>query len=278
MIVDMQVHLWEAETPERPHLKVRAFRTEPYTAEEMLPRMEAADVDRVVIVPPMLMGYDNRYALECAMKWPDKFHVMGRFDPVAPDFKEKLAGWLQQPGMLGIRLPFHANERARWPHERAAEPFFAEAERLKIPVALFASDSLSYVEPVARNYPGLTIIVDHLGLPLIEPGEENKHRELDKLVELAKYPNVSTKVSAIALHSKEKYPYGDMHPIVKAAYEAFGPDRLMWGSDWTQTLTFDIGTYNQDVDWLRLGCDFIPEADRAKILGENAGRIVNWPA
>lgn len=278
MIVDMQVHLWEAETPDRPQLKVRAFRTEPYEAEKMLPLMDSAGVDRVVIVPPMLMGYDNRYALECAAKWPDRFGVMGRFDPIAPDFKEKLAGWLDQPGMLGIRLPFHANERARWGNDRAAEPFFAEAERLGIPVALFASDSLSHVDPVAKQYPGLTIILDHLGLPLIEPGEVNKHRELDKLVALAQFPNVNAKISAIALHANEKYPYADMHPIVEAAYKAYGRDRLMWGSDWTQTLTFNIGTYNQDVDWFRLGCTFIPEDDRRAILGENACRILKWPA
>lgn len=274
MIVDMQVHLWDVERPLPATSRGVPFRSEPYLAEDLLPLMDAAGVDRVIIVPPALADYDNSYALACAARWPDRFAVMGRIDPIAPGVLDLLETWLDQPGMVGMRLPFHTDAHKRWSSLDALDGFFAVAERQRIPTTLFASEALEKVAPVAARFPGLPIIVDHLGWPREGQGE---HRQIDLLLGLAEYPNLSVKVSAIALKSAERYPFTDMWPVIRAAYEKFGADRLLWGSDWTQTMTFEKGTYQEDVDWLRVAADFIPEGDRRKILGENACRILRWP-
>ena len=70
--------------------------------------MDAHGVDRAVLVPPLVSGFNNTtanaYALEGAAAHPDRLAVMGRFDPRTPDARERLAHWREQPGMLGVRF------------------------------------------------------------------------------------------------------------------------------------------------------------------------------
>src|SRR5882672_8277348 len=107
MIVDSQVHLWGADTPERPWpARARAHR-EPLGADEMLGHMDAGGVDRAVIVPPSWEGDRNDLAIAAAKAHPDRFAVMGRLDPEAPAAREQIPRWREQPGMLGLRFAFH---------------------------------------------------------------------------------------------------------------------------------------------------------------------------
>ena len=100
-IVDAQVHVWGANTPERPW----PARAEPHRAplgkEELLAEMDKAGVDGVVIVPPSWEGDRNDLAIDAAKSHPDRFCIMGRFDPDAPAARDALVGWKKQKGMLG---------------------------------------------------------------------------------------------------------------------------------------------------------------------------------
>src|SRR4051812_17899234 len=124
MIIDSQVHLWEAHKPDRPWPAefigkpmfvaapgARPHREEPLGAEEMLAVMDATGVDRAVIVPPSPVGDENLTAIEAVAKFPKRFAIMGRFNPEAAGARARLETWLQQPGMLGIRMTFH---RPQW--------------------------------------------------------------------------------------------------------------------------------------------------------------------
>src|SRR6202142_2139190 len=79
MIVDAQVHLWKAETEDWkwvPGMKPQM--PEPFTVEKLLPLMDQAGVDRVVVVPPSWPGDRNDYALDAARRYPDRLAGMGR--------------------------------------------------------------------------------------------------------------------------------------------------------------------------------------------------------
>src|SRR6266496_1279582 len=79
LIVDAQVHLWKAESPDWPWVPGRQPQLpEPFTIEKLVPMMDEAGVDRVVVVPPSWPGDRNDYALEAAKRFPDRFAVMGR--------------------------------------------------------------------------------------------------------------------------------------------------------------------------------------------------------
>ena len=108
-IIDAQVHIWPPETPARLYVTEDAskpHRPIPLTREQLLEEMAAAKVDRAILVPPSWEGYRNDYALEAARLHPDRFAVMGKVPLNDPASKNKLATWLDQPGMLGFRISF----------------------------------------------------------------------------------------------------------------------------------------------------------------------------
>src|SRR5262245_456481 len=109
LLTDAQIHLWEAESPDRPWRKLERppHRSGGFYAEEMLEEMDRAGVDRAVIVPPTWAGEDNGWALQMAARYPQRFAVIGRLDATAKDARDQVRGWLTQKGMLGVRMSFH---------------------------------------------------------------------------------------------------------------------------------------------------------------------------
>ena len=113
MIVDSQVHLWKAQTPDWPWVPGRVAQLpEPFTIESLVPMMDEAGVDRAVIVPPSWPGDRNDYALEAVRRHPARFAVMGRIPLEKPQSAALLPKWKEQPGMLGIRLTLHRAQAA----------------------------------------------------------------------------------------------------------------------------------------------------------------------
>src|SRR5437868_3281568 len=106
-ITDAQVHLWKANSPDLPWVPGAVPQmAEPFTIEKAVPLMDAAGVDRVVIVTPALLGDRNDYSLEAARRYPTRFAVMGRIDQRNPQAAALLPRWREQPGMLGVRVSF----------------------------------------------------------------------------------------------------------------------------------------------------------------------------
>src|SRR6516165_2383686 len=123
MIVDSQVHLWKPESPERlwpPGGAERVHLPFALTYDRLLPMMDEAGVDRVVIVPPSWEGDRNDYALEAAAKYPSRFAVMGRIGLDEPEARNLLPNWLAQAGMLGVRLNF-SHRQASWLEDGTAD-------------------------------------------------------------------------------------------------------------------------------------------------------------
>ena len=178
-IVDAQVHVWGANTPERPW----PARAEPHRAplgkEELLAEMDKAGVDGVVIVPPSWEGDRNDLALEAASSHPDRFCIMGRFDPDAPGARDALAGWKKQKGMLGVRLTFHTEVLRQPLLDGRFDWVWGELEKHGIPaMVLFHHEYMHLADKVAERYPGLRLVLDHLGLKSgkdVTRGRELRH-------------------------------------------------------------------------------------------------------
>src|SRR5438067_12079530 len=106
LIVDAQIHIWGADTLERPWPasgRSRPHRPQPFSKNDLLREMDAAGVARVVIVPPSWEGDRNDLAIEAAQLYPNRFAVMGR-PPVEAGDPHALDYWREQPGMRGIRV------------------------------------------------------------------------------------------------------------------------------------------------------------------------------
>ncbi|TMK17864.1 MAG: amidohydrolase, partial [Alphaproteobacteria bacterium] len=101
LIVDAQVHLWKAESPDWKWVSgLQPQLPEPFTIERLVPMMDEAGVDRAVIVPPSWPGDRNDYALEAVKRYPTRFRVMGRIPLQDPKSADLLPKWKEQQGML----------------------------------------------------------------------------------------------------------------------------------------------------------------------------------
>ena len=260
LIVDAQVHIWGADTPERPWPKpkhglkpVAVHQVIPYSKDFLLAEMAKAGVDRIVIVPPSWEGDRNDLGLAAAQAHPDRFAVMGRLDIEAPDARQQIASWLDQPGMLGLRFAFHTplleiplvNGQVDW--------VWAEAEKAGVPVMILAQHRhMHLIDRVAARHPGLRLVMDHLGLAG-DAKDDEAFRDLDMLLALAKRPNVAVKATVLPFFSTDTYPYRNLHPYIRRVYDAFGPQRIFWGTDLSRlpcTYREGVTMFTEEIPWL----------------------------
>jgi predicted TIM-barrel fold metal-dependent hydrolase len=276
LVTDAQIHLWELERPDRLWPKdgrATPQRPDGFTAEQMLAEMDPIGVDRAVIVPPSWIGESNEYALEAAAQYPNRFAVMGRIDPSKAEDVAKLDGWLQQPHMLGIRLTFNTPTLLAGLDNGMFDNLWAACERNGIPVmALFSGPLITKVSPIVERHPGLSLIIDHMGRVPSAHGPE-AFANLDLLLALKRHSNVWVKTSCAPTHSDESYPYADLHPHLRRIYDAFGPQRLAWGSDITRMK----GTYRECLALFQEALDFLSAEDKEWMLGKSLADVLKWP-
>lgn len=277
MIVDSQVHIWAADTPERPWPPIvdptqsRPHKPQPITTADMLRAMDAAGVDRALIAPPVWEGVRNDLALAAARDYPERFAVMGRVDLNNPASRDLLPTWKQQPGMLGLRYalgrplvrPLLIEGRIDW--------LWPAAEAAGLPLMLFplAAD-LHLFDRIAEQHPNLKITIDHLALG--RGKDDVAFKEFDLLLPLAKRPNISVKVSCLPLYTTDAYPYKWLHPYVRRIYDAFGPKRMFWGSDLSRlecTYRESVTMFTEEMPWLSA-------SDIEWIMGRGVCEWVGW--
>ena len=274
-ITDAQVHIWQADTPQRPHIKEDASKPHqpaPLTYARLLGEMNGAGVDRVILVPPSWDGYRNDYALEAAQEFPDRFAVMGKLPLNDPASKDKLPTWLNQPGMKGFRISFRHSGTHSFLDDGTADWFWADCERYDIPVMIFAPFAVAAIGKIAERHPGLRVIVDHMGLNVQWKGKDLTPG-VDLLLTFARLPNVAVKVSCLPCYVAEPYPFPTLHPQIHRVVDAFGAQRVMWGTDLSQSPV----TYRQNVTLFTEELEFLSASDKEWIMGKSLAHWLRWP-
>jgi predicted TIM-barrel fold metal-dependent hydrolase len=235
--------------------------------------MDDAGIDRVVIVPPGLNDV-NTYALEAAKRYPNRFAVMGRIPLEDPKSAALLPKWKEQPGMLGVRVTFNNPTRIGWLSDGTADWFWPAAEKAGLPVMFLAPGRVATFAPIAERHPGLPLIIDHMGVNAVIAKEKRVPEVIGQAVALAKYPNVSIKMSNIASMTLEPYPFRDMTEHLRRVFDAYGPRRCYWGTDLTQT--FAKATYRQRVTHFTEALDFLSEEDKDWVMGRAIQERLSW--
>ena len=264
LVVDAQVHIWNGATPTNAtHRQVPS-----YTADDVLREMDEGGVNAAVIHPPSWDPNSGALAIEAAKQHPNRLSILGNFPLDKPESRDLIAGWKQQPGMLGLRFTFLQPHQQSWPTDGTMDWLWPAAEEADIPVALMAGNFLPVVGQVAEKHPGLKLIIDHLG----RSGglkDDEAWANLGDLLALAKYPNVAVKATGAPSYSSEPYPFGNIHQYLRQLYDAFGPERLFWGTDitrmpcpWSQCVTM----FTDELPWLS-------ESDKELIMGR---ALCNW--
>jgi predicted TIM-barrel fold metal-dependent hydrolase len=274
-LVDSQVHIWGADTPERPWPPGRAGEAQkpyPVTREALLLQMDLAGVRRIVLVPPSWEGERNDLALAAAQTDPDRFAVMGRLPLQDPASRAKVAGWRSQPGMLGMRFTFHNEHNRHLLTDGSADWLWPAAERAGIPLMVLVPGALDHLDRIAGQHPGLKLVIDHVGLDRRGKGA-NVWEDLPAVCALARHDNVAVKASGMPSLSTERYPFRDLHPHIRTLVDAFGPRRIFWGTDLTRmpcTYYECITLFTEHLPWLK-------GDDLAWVMGRGVCEWLGWP-
>ena len=261
-IVDAQIHLWGRGLPSNPsHWQVTHF-----TPAEAIGLMDAGGIDAAVIHPPGWDPNSHAIALQAVGDYPGRFAIMGSVPLDRPESQGRIADWRQQPGMLGLRYGFLNDPARRWLADGTLDWLWTEAEKAGVPIACLATDSLAELGRIAARHPGLRLTIDHLG------GRGGTSQEKDaaamthipQLLALAKHPNVAVKATGVPHYASEAYPFPALHPYLRQVFDAFGPDRMFWGTDiskmkcsWRECATM----FTEELPWLK-------GRDRDLVMGE----------
>lgn len=266
-ITDGQVHIWKpggkAPSP--------AGRQEPFSAEQLLAELDGAHVERAVIVTPSWSADGNEYPLASAEKYPDRLRVTGLMGIPKPEDKAQIENWTERPGMAGMRMFLSFPKGAKWLASGDGDWVWPILERKKVPLMIHAGLSLPQLAGIAEKHPGLKICLDAFGLPTRVEGADAVAR-FAPVAKLAKYPNIVMKTGSIPFMSTTSYPYTDIEPLMRQAYEAFGPKRLIFASD----ITLLKVPYKDCVNVLT-EYGWMSDRDRELIMGENISDWLNWP-
>lgn len=269
-IIDPHVHVWTHD-PNYPFAKeTTSPPKEDALPETLLGLMKANGVSKTVLVQVIHYRWDNKYCADVRQKYPQTFMAVGRVNPTDIHAPEHLEFWTKERGLRGVRLSPNNSPEADWiKNPQLMDPLWKKASDLKVPMCILCPiQRIPDVAKVIERVPDLDVCIDHMAdCPIGD--QEN----LDKLLALKRFPRVYVKISHLWSLSKEAYPYRDTHDQVKKIHAAFGPKRLMWGTDWP--LVENRCGYAKAVQLYRDEIKFFTNEDREWILAKTAKKL--WP-
>lgn len=272
-VIDSQVHVYEADTPERPWVH-KITGPAHATGEEQVAAMDALGIDGAIIVSTYTTyRYDSSYAQLVHARHPGRFALVKPVDPTNPAVAEQIADWADQPGAVGVRIML-AFAETRDPADPGLNLVLAESARRDLPVCVFATRHLDAARTLIAQNPDTVVVIDHVGLPQMHLREgENIWEDLPKVLALAQFDNVRIKLSGAGTMSRQPFPYDDLWEPMLRIIDAYGVDRCLWGSDWTRAV--DSLSYQQAVDSIRQS-NRLSDSDRAMLMGGSTERTFRW--
>lgn len=272
MIVDTHVHVVsddESRYPLQPRgLPGAWYREAPCSVEQLLGLMDEARVDRAVLVQGVgAYSFDNRYAADSAAAHPDRCASVACIDLTTPDPVARLEHWVNERGMGGLRVFALAPPGESRLADPATFPVWDRGIELGVRfVVTIFTHQLPELETLLARYPSLPVHLDHCAFPELDRPDWDT-----PLRALARYENLLLKVTTHLIHSAEEHGL-DPRDLVEQLVGHVGADRIMWGSDFSQT---HDRPYPALVDQARHAFGRLPAAQQAQCLGGTALRV--WP-
>jgi predicted TIM-barrel fold metal-dependent hydrolase len=273
-IIDSQVHVYAANTADRPWHSVPNW-PEHVTGDEMVAAMDAVGVDGAIFISAFSMyRYDASYAVEVRNAHPGRFALVKPVDPSDPAVADVIADWKQTPGTVGIRIML-TREAGRDPDDPGIDLILREAVKRDFPVNMLCWGNLEVGTALIDRHPDTRFIIDHLGIlqPRTPPAPPEPWADLPEVLDLASRPNAAIKISGACTLSRAGYPYPDIWDPLARIFDAWGLERCLWGTDWTRA--FAVVNYEQAVTPFRL-TDRLSESERAMLMGVACAKAYGW--
>lgn len=234
---------------------------------DLQPWLERAGIARSVVVQAAPTVAETRYLLTLANANERVAGVVGWVPLDAPDVGATLEAIGADPLLKGVRPMIQDIADDAWMLGDAVGPGLEELTRRELAFdALVHPRHLKNLRELAAAHPQLRIVVDHAAKPAIRARDlTGWAREMRVL---ARDTSVLCKLSGLVTEADARWSLDDLRPVVEHLLEHFGPQRLMWGSDWPVVEL--AGGY---MPWWEataaLLCE-LSDAERADVLGRNA--------
>ncbi len=268
MRLDSHQHFWRYSAEQYPWMKPEWPIRRDFLPADLAPLLAKASLDGAIAVQARQDLQENDFLLGLADKSPVVKGVVGWVDLRSPQVDEQLLKFTAHPKAVGVR---HVVQDEPDDDFMLRPEFVCGIGRLK--QFSLTYDLLIYPKqlPAAirlvEQFPDQPFVLDHMAKPTIRDGALSPWRE--QIRELARFPNVSCKVSGMVTEAKwVGWRADDFRPYLDVVFESFGIDRLMYGSDWPVALL--AGTYAQVFGIVQA---YVPAARHAAFFGGNAAKF-----
>jgi len=281
VVVESHIHLFAADQKRFPYHPNATYRPPAQPLEEYVRFARAAGIAHAVIIHPEPYQDDHRYLEHCFANQPSPGFFTGTclFDPIAAETPARMAALVaKHPGnIVGLRI--HATQDSKLPpttsgairdrdlRAPALRATIRKAHELGLAIQFHMNPFYApRVAELAGEFGDTPMILDHLvraahGLP----------EEYREVLRLARFPKMVMKFSSVQYSSKQAYPHDDAKPLIRRVWDAFGPERVIWGS-----LGHSLDDFRKNDALLDRMFDFASARDRARIRGEVALRLFGF--
>jgi L-fuconolactonase len=232
--------------------------------------LRATGIDGVVAVQADPSRHETTFLLDLVAGHAEVLGVVGWVDLLAPDLADQLLEWRRFPKLCGFR---HLAQSE--PDDFLARPEIARAIAMLAPHD-FTFDLLVYprqlaaAERLVSRCPAVRFVLDHCAKPPIASGEVSAWR--DALAPLARHPNVWCKLSGLVTEADwSHWSDDDLTPYLDVAATLFGPDRLLFGSDWPVCLL--AASYERVIASVEGWAARLQPRERVQLFGDTAAAV-----
>jgi len=270
--IDAHIHLWRLSRGDNvaldPSMKAIYWDREPA---DLRPLLDEAGVDRIVVVQAAETLAETLFTTGLARKFSWISGIVAWIEPGSPSVEEEAAALAWNPIVKGVRPVRDDNRSIAWMLDSRLDRGWRALQENAMSLDILVQNwrEIPLATLLARQYPGLTIVLDHCGKPDVANGAfEPWARYFD---ELAALPNVVCKLSGLMNCARPGASVTDVKRYADHVLRSFGASRVLWASDWPPLdLASNYPTWKQISDEILQG---LPEAERDEIMGGTATRI-----
>ncbi len=271
--IDAHVHLWTSEWETYP-ISTNFLDHEPkperFMPADLFAVQEGTGVKRTVLVQMSFYEYGNQFMLDVMSHFPGRFGGIGIVNHQLKNVKTTMTR-MAEKGVRGFRLYAFPDRVKNWEtHRGIATMWKTGAEEGLAMCCLSNPEVLPVIRKMCERFPDTPVVIDHFSR--IGRSGNVEEEPLNNLLKLAEFPNVHVKTSAFYALGKKAPPYLDLLPMFQQVRDAFGAERLMWGSDCPYQLQGDH-TYEASLDLVTKQADFLSEEEKQQILQVTAEKL-----
>ena len=274
-MLDSHVHLWDLGVRDQAWIPAGSPLRRSFDVGDLRAALAGTPVDGVILVQASNDAGETTDLISWARREDLVRGVVGWADLRSPGFPATLSALAATGQLLGLRHQALAEaDPAGWLRSPAVRRGLAALATAGLPFDLMIRPAhFPAALRTVREHPALQFVLDHLGKPPIASGELEPWATGIRV--LAAEPNVACKLSGLQTIASAGWTYAELAPYVDVALEAFGPGRLIFGSDWP--VCSPAASYSRVCEVAQVACSGLSGPERAAVLAGNARAIYRGP-